>query len=176
MSTAARPESLDAAVKSVAARERWSQIRGLWERVTLLGAVVTVYGWENALGTADGELGREVVVQVPLVPGPRVAREKMGQQLASWNLTRSAQQGSAENWVREPDERSLPRLRSRVVRTVEREALLSIRPPPAPSWKFAGVSTYLVASSPRPPTCNTSHRRRGHMDYYWDPARKNCQR
>jgi len=108
-STAARPESLDAVVKSVAVQVWWSQVRELWGRATLLGAVVTVYGWEKTLATADGGLGRVVVAQAPLVSGPRAAREEMGQQLASSSSTPSAQQGGAENWVREPDEMSLPR-------------------------------------------------------------------
>ena len=70
-------------VGGVAARILWSQVRTPWEAVTLLGAVVTVCGWEKTLGTAERELGRVVVAQVPLEPGPKVVREKMGRQLAS---------------------------------------------------------------------------------------------
>ena len=169
-----RRESPDAVAMSVGDRVRWSQVRALWGTVSsLLEAVVTVCGLEKGLGRADGEkFGRVVVVVLALlVPGLRVVREKMGQRLALSSLILSVQLGSAENWVHVRDERSLLRLRCRVGQTVGQEDLLLVQARLASSWNFAGVSKYyLVASSPRPPTCNTSRRRQGHRDYYWGPA------
>jgi hypothetical protein len=165
--TAVRPENLDAVARSVVARVLWWQVRALWGRVSLLlGAVVMVYGLEKMLGRAGGVLGRVVVVLALLVLGLRVARGKMGLRLASLSSILNAERGSAESWVREQDERSLLRLRCLAARTVEREGLLLVRLRLSPSWKLVDVSKYPVASSPRPPTYNTSRRRRGHRDYY----------
>lgn len=97
---AARRENLDVVAMSVGDRVRWLQVRAQWGRASsLLGVVVTVYGLEKGLVRAGEEFGRVVAaVQVLLVLGLRVVREKMGQQLALSSLTLSAsQRGSAEN-------------------------------------------------------------------------------
>jgi hypothetical protein len=97
------------------------------------------------------------------------ATERTALLLASLSSSLSALPESAWNSVRESDGKSL-RLHPRAVRTMEREGPLSVRSQSITFWKFAGVSKYLAVSSPRPPTCNTSHHRRGHMDYCWDPV------